>query len=651
MKSFRFFEFGTLRVNITDRLLQRGDETIPLTPKVMDMLLVLLENRGHVLTKDELMRTLWPDSFVEESSLTQNMSLLRRALAEAGDGKQYIETIPKRGYRFIGNVREYEDSGADILVNESTTTQMLIEEEIEDTALVPSAGTGDLQTTTRGSAFKISKALALALVLVLVLVSSLVYVLRKNRASSEALDLKRVAVLPFKIIGEQQDAEKLSLGMADALVIRLSKIDRPVVLPTSSTASYVGGGRDPISIGKELGVDAVIVGTLQREGDRMRVSAQLIRLSDGKTLWSNRFDESFRSAFAVQDSVANQVAEALVEHITKDFHQRLTTRLTESPEAYQAYVTGIYFWNRRTKEDLTKAIVQLDTAVRKDDSFALAHAILADCYYLSADGGHEILPRREALIRADSEANKALALDETIAEAHTVKGGLLVLYEDWAGADREFRRALELKPNYAVGHIRYGYFKFGNGNLNEAVQHMERAQELEPASPTSNSALGFMLAMARDNDRAINCFRRTLELQSDLINIRFNLVDSLVRSKRFEEALSEFEKVKTAEPMDMLAEKTYIYAVAGNRSKAAQLMAQLQKSASQQVIPYKWVVLYAAIGDRDKAFEWLEKINLGRFNKARLKYDPDLDPLRGDKRFEEFLARNKIEPAKPKSEN
>ena len=353
----RFYEFGPFRVNATERLLQRDHETIPLTPKVLDTLLVLVENSGRVLTKDAMMQMLWPDSFVEESSLTQNISLLRRALGEAGDGQPYIETIPKRGYRFVAEVTEHEDSGSELVMRERTTTQVVIEEhEIENGRSISAPQVTALQARVPGHRRALKVAVAIAVV-VAVSVLAFLFISVRNRAKLDAFVPQTVAVLPFKIIGEQIDPEQLSLGMADALVIRLSKLDKPVVLPTSSVARYAKGDRDALSIGKELGVDGVIVGTLQRDGDRVRVSAQLIRLSDGKTVWSGRFDESYRSNFALQDSISNQVAEALVEQIAKDSRQRLTTRLTENSEAYQAYVMGIYFWNRRTKDDLTKAII------------------------------------------------------------------------------------------------------------------------------------------------------------------------------------------------------------------------------------------------------------------------------------------------------
>ena len=253
------------------------------------------------------------------------------------------------------------------------------------------------------------------------------------------------------------------------------------------------------------------------------------------------------------------------------------------------------------------------------------------------------MPRSEELIRSNSEANKAIALDDTIAEAHTVKGGLLMMYEDLAGADKEFRRALELKPSSAVGHIRYGYFLFASGNLKEAIQHMERARELDPAGATSNAALGHMLEMARDDDRAISCNLRALELQPDLGPAHINLAEILVRKHRFEEALSEFEKFKDAPPLLLMIEKAYLYAAGGRRSQALQLLSQLQKSNGARVRPYDWVVLYAALGDKKAAFGWLEKIKLGCFNRAKLKYDPQLDPLREDENFAGFLARNQIE--------
>lgn len=643
-KPLRLYEFGPFQVNATERLLERDNEKIPLSPKVFDTLLVLVENKGHVVTKDDLMQALWPDSFVEESSLTQNISLIRRALGQSSDGQPYIETLPKRGYRFVAEVVERIDSTTEVLMHERTTTSVVIEE--HDDGIDESISSRAMTAISTPSPRRRPMPRFAAPVLALGTISLLAFVVIavRIRRGADSFVPRTVAVLPFRIIGEQTEPEQLSLGMADALVIRLSKLDKPIILPTSSVARFTRRDQDPLAIGKELGVDGIIDGTLQRDGDRVRVSTQFIRLSDGKTIWSGNFDEEFHTSFALQDSISNRVAQALVEQIAKNSKQKLTTHLTENSEAYQAYVTGIYFWNRRTKEDLTKAIFHLDEAVRKDDNFALAHAILADCYYLSADANYDILPRRDEIIRADSETKKALALDDEIAEAHTVKAGLLMFYADRPGADKEFQRALELKPGYSTGHLRYGYFLFNGGDLKGALEQMERAQELDPASPTSNAALGYISGMARDDEKSLNCYRRALELQPDFHFFHFNLAELLVRKHRFDDALSELDKFKDAPPMDLLMEKIYVYGVMGRKDEASRLLAQLQTADISKLRPFDWAILYAAVGDRDSAFDWLDKIKQVGFFRARLLYDPQLDPLRNDNRFAEFMARNQNVP-------
>jgi DNA-binding winged helix-turn-helix (wHTH) protein/TolB-like protein/TPR repeat protein len=639
-----FYEFGPFRINVTERVLQRGEELVPLSPKVFDTLLILVENHGHVVAKKELMESLWPDTFVEESSLTQNISLLRRALTPFEGDRQYIETIPKRGYRFIGEVRQ---------VNEPSSVDgqhvLSIVENPGSVASRADIGYSDTDTRTLPTPEIPRRSgrinFYVAAVAVCVLIGALItlgYRLRHRASASESLAGKTIAVLPFKTIGADSEKELLGLGMADALIIRLSRLEELSVLPTGSVFPYTNRDKDAISIGKELAVEGVLDGTIQRQGDFVRVTAQLIRVSDGKTVWSMKYDERQSSIFALQDSISDQLAVSLIPEISATQRKTLWIKPTANAEAYQSYLLGMHFWNRRTKENLAKAVQYLEEAVQKDPNFAQAHAILADCYFLSGLEEYRSMPMDEAYKRAEASANRALEIDDTIAEAHTVKAGLHIMRRRSEEAGDAFRRAIELKPTYAVAHLRYGYFLMWDLRIDEALTHMRRAQQVDPVSPIANAALGSMLLTARDFDESIKYSQRALELEPKMLGARLNLGDAYVGKKMFAEGIRELEKVPADDEYTMVT-RAYAYAVAGRREEALRIFAELQKLSGPKGEPYAYARIYGALGDKDKAFAWLEKINLGRTMVAWLKYDYQLDTLRNDRRFRDFLERHKLE--------
>ncbi|HSE31549.1 MAG TPA: winged helix-turn-helix domain-containing protein [Pyrinomonadaceae bacterium] len=622
-----FYEFGPFRINVTERLLQHGDELVPLSPKVFDTLLILVENHGHVVEKRELMDQLWPDTFVEESSLTQNISLLRRALTSNDTDRQYIETIPKRGYRFIGDVNQLNES----------------HDELTETSLVRDAQDREsvMLTQHRGRS---RTNLYLAAIAVCVLLAVIAFGYRfKRRTATAGLAGKSIAVLPFKTIGTNGESELLGLGMADALIIRLSRLDELTVLPTGSVFRFTDQDKDAIAIGKQLGVDAVLDGTVQRQGDTVRVTAQLIRLSDGKTVWSAKYDERQSNIFVLQDSISEQLATSLIPELSASTKKTLWVKSTTNADAYQAYLMGVNFWNRRTKDNLAKAINYLEQAVAKDPEFALAHAILADCYFLSGTDEYRSRPIDEALARAESSADRALHIDDSIAEAHTVKACIHMNRRQTDEAGTEFRRAIELNPTYSVAHLRYAYFLMFGLRLEEGVSHMRRAQQLDPASPVPNAALGGILLTARQTDESIKYSQRALELEPTLMAARMNLGEAYLAKGMFKEGIQELAKLPQTDDEYLMMEKAYAYAVAGRREEALKGMAALQKQVGDKGAPYSYACIYAALGEKDKAFEWLEKINLNRVMLSSLKYDWQLDSLRKDARFNDFLKRHKLE--------
>jgi DNA-binding winged helix-turn-helix (wHTH) protein/TolB-like protein/Tfp pilus assembly protein PilF len=649
------YEFGPFQLNASEGLLLGADgNVVPLMPKIFDTLLALVEQAGHVVNKNDLMQQLWPDAFVEESSLTQNISLLRRALAENDGQQQYIETIPKRGYRFVAPIRVIltdrasvgpnnqndVDAFANSGVEERKATQIVIHaQQVVSEANYPDSTCAPQLRLSKPS--KLRQSLVVVALGVLVGVAAYVYSAYWQRSRAEVEGIESIAVLPFKTIGPETEHELLGLGMADSVIIKLSQFDQTRVLPISSVIKYNNGDRNPLLIGRYLGVDAILDGAIQRDGDRTRVTAQLIRSSDGKTIWSGKFDEDYRNVFHLQDLVSESMVGSLAPQVTHAIRPR--ARLTENLDAYHDYLTGMYFWNIRTRENLPKAIHYLEGAVQKDPNFALAHAILADSYYLTFQPEYELLSRNESLPKAKHSAQRALDLDDNIPEAHVAKARVLMAESSFDEADHEFQRALEIDRNSVIGHLRYGCFLFSyRSQLSESLMHMKRAQELDPVSPIANSEYGYMLYMSRDYDNAIKFFKRALELQADVPNGRVHLAATYIQKQMYDEALVEFEKAYHDCPKKVMRDKAVLFGMWGRRAEALKSLGELNQ-VEGTADPVANATIYGAIGDKRKAFEWLERAELDAATIALIRYDPNMDSLRNDPRFSEYAKHHQAD--------
>ena len=584
------FEFGPFRLDLSERLLLRDGKAVPLAPKLFETLVILVENSGRILEKEELMNRLWPDSFVEESSLAQNIFQLRKALEEGTSGRQYIETIPKRGYRFAASVREIVDGDA-------TPASPYA-------AGVPPFVEGD----ERGVA------------------------------------VRSLAVLPFKPLGEEKTDEYLGLGMADATIIKLSGLRHLVVAPTSAVLRHAGCKHDSLAVGRKLGVDAILEGTLQRAGGRVRVTVQLIALGDGKTLWSGKFDDHFTDIFAVQDSISEQVAGALALRITGAERRHLRKRYTENTEAYQAYLMGLFFWNKKSKEGLNKAVEYFRQAIEKDPGYALAYAGLSDSYFLIAYREYDDRSRNEGYEKARAAALRALELDPYVAEAHTALATVKIKYDrDPAGAERSFERALAINPNCAMAYSRYTWFLAAMGRLDRSLGMMKRAQELDPLSPDTNAGLANILYFAHDYDEAIQYCQRVLVLEPNFLDALLWLGLSYEQKGMFEEAAAQFFKARDAhgdstEPLELLG---HVFAVTGQRDEARAVLSELHSPTKRnRVRPYNVALIHAALGQMEQASEWLGKPYINWTERLRmLRFDPRMDGLRVNSRFAAIFQR------------
>jgi TolB-like protein/DNA-binding winged helix-turn-helix (wHTH) protein/Tfp pilus assembly protein PilF len=631
----RLYEFGPFRIDPLKRLLLRDGEVVVLTSKVFDTLLVLVEHKGQVLHKDELMRRLWPDTVVEENNLTQQISVLRKALGERAGEHRYIVTVPGRGYSFVSEVREVCDEDADLILEERTRSLITINVEEEQPcaqahpyAAAPRRLPAAMRVAARPRVFL----LALSLIgLTLALLTLFTYRRLTDSARRAVAPPKSIAVLPFKSLNAGAHDDILSAGMSDTLIAKLSNVHQLTVRPTSSIIKYAGAQPDTLAAGRELGVDSVLEGTVQRAGDRVRVTVQLLDVRAGRPLWAQSFDEELRDIFVVQDAISQQVAEAMLTRLNGDEQQRLRKHDTDSVAAYQAYLRGRYFWNKRNAEGLRKSVVYFQQAIDTDPSYAVAYAGLADAYNLLV--GYHLAEKSsaESIQRAKAAAIKALEIDETLAEAHTSLAAIKFNFDmDHAGAEREYLRAIELNPNYATAHHWYADFLSMMNRPAAAMVEIKRAQELDPLSPIINTTLGEHLYYLRRYDEAVAQLRKTLEIDPNFYLAHYFLGLSYEQKGLYAEAIAELQQARNLASNNatmMLAALGHTYAVSGRKHEARQTLNELLKL--NDPAPYAIATVYIGLGEKQQASVWLQKVP-GAEAEWLLRTDPRLDSLRSD---------------------
>lgn len=642
-----YYQFDVFTLDPAQRMLLRDDQVVPLTPKVFETLLVLIENSGRVVTKDDLMNKIWPDTVVEERCLSQNIFLLRKALGEDSKGRDYIETIPKLGYRFLPGVLEGQDVKDMLLVQKRDCLRIVSTEETvgadDARAFEVLAPRALVRTIRDNTPVRLPSRVALLLMCLLIASSSAAYLaLTSNRAAARP-DWKSIAVLPFKPLGSDPNDEYLGLGMADTLIGRLSHLSQIMVRPTSAIRKYSGRDLDVISAGREQNVDAVLEGTIYRAGDRMRLTVQLVSVRDGSSLWSYKCDQRSSDIFTVQDSISEKVAEALALKVTGEERVLLTKHYTENTEAYQLYLEGRYFWNRRSEEGFKKALRQFNHAIEADPNYALAYVGLADCYTMLAD--YDWVTPMDACTKAKAAATRALEIDDALAEAHASLADIKRFYDwDWAGAEREYQRAIELNPNYPTAHQWYAEFLSAMGRHDEAIHEMKRAEELDPVSVVVNNARGWVLLFARRYDDAIAACRKVIELDPGYGEVYSQLRRAYEQKGMYAEARSADEKFRTFKTKG--ARRSIDVSNPSSISNAKSywtktlLLAKQDVKDNVEAARFRLVEIYAQLGEKDRAFEWLEKLyEEHHFWMPFLKVHAHLDPLRSDQRFNDLVRR------------
>jgi TolB-like protein/DNA-binding winged helix-turn-helix (wHTH) protein/Tfp pilus assembly protein PilF len=610
--------FGPIEVDLRAAELRRQGRKVKLQEQPLQVLAMLLERPGDVVTREELRQKLWPaDTFVDfDHGLNSAVARLREALNDSADRPKYIETITRRGYRFIGQ-----------LDNASNTETAIVE---------ISNPQNSLQSPV--PAWKKWAPVAAGLGLFAILFPT--YLLR-HAAPSQALNKKidSIAVLPFENAAASAETDFLADGITQGAIDRLSRLGDLKVISMGSVSRYRGRQGDPKQIGHDLGVRSIMLGHIEFREDRILVMAELVDASDGTHLWGEQYDRKVSDAVSLQEDIAREIATRLEVHLSAQQEKLLRTRHTRDFEAYEIYLRGRYYWNRRSQQDLQRGIAYFEQAIDRDPANALAYAGLADSYFVRAISG--ALPTQEAMPKAKAAALKALEIDDSLAEAHTSLAQITANYEwNWSKAEAEYKRAIELNPSYSTGHHYYATFLNAMGRHAEALEEMKRAQELDPLSPAISSFVGRAYYYAGRTDDAIRQDQNVLESEPSFEMARSFLIRSLEQVGRFEDAIAQLkiEEAQQGRGSEQAAARLRAYRATGAAGYWREVLREPQNGTAGADLDT--AAIYARLGDKDPAFALLNRAydqhNMWLMN---LKVDPRFDNLRSDARFQSLLDR------------
>jgi TolB-like protein/DNA-binding winged helix-turn-helix (wHTH) protein/Tfp pilus assembly protein PilF len=640
MQSRRAIRFGVFEVDFAAGELRKHGIKINLHGQQPFLVLsILLEHAGQVVTREELSRKLWTgDTFVDfEHSLATAISKIREALGDSAESPRYIETLPRRGYRFIAEVATL-DGPAKGRPEPPTRDAPAAEEDVE----VKAAGQVTLRKRLSGSlAWKIA-----GIGLVLVLASLTMWMLQSRSGASAGVALstpvRSLAVLPLESLSGDASQDYFADGMTDELITDLGQISALRVISRTSVMSYKRARKPLPEIARELNVDAVVEGTVLRSGSQVRITAQLIEAAADKHLWANSYEGDLRDTLALQNKVARDIAEQIRIKLTPREQAGLKSAKVVNPEAYEAYLKGRYFWNKRTADGLKTAVDYFNEAIEKDQSYAPAYAGLADTYALLGDWQYAVMAPKEALPKAKAAAIKALELDSSLGEAHTSLAFLLDGFDwDLKSGEREFRRAIELSPGYATAHHWYAWHLSLLGQNHGAIAEMTKAESLDPLSLIISADMAELLLIAHFTDASIQQSHKTIEMDPNFALAHNQLGQAYLQKQMYDEAIAELQKAiqfSKGSPT-CTANLARAYAGSGRIKEAIQLLNDLsRRSHPGHSNAPEIATIYAALGDRDHAMAWLEKGYQERFNPGVL-LRPAFDPLRSDPRFQSLVRR------------
>ena len=632
---------GRIRFDESEIDLRSGElwvrgKRVRLQDQPFQVLRMLLERRGEIVTRDELKQILWPaDTFVDfDDGLNTAVRKIRDALEDSAEKPRFIETIPKRGYRFVGRLAEVRPAVLPVLAEESKERP-----EQENAGL----STSDSAVLATQKAFLPTHWRVLLAGVAALAVLSVALVLYRSSSAKGAKQppIKSLAVLPLTNLSADPTQEYLADGMTEALIGRLSEIHNLRVISRTSVTRFKGTHLSVPEIARTLHVDAIVEGSVIREGSRIRVHAQLIRAATDEHFWSEAYDRELRDVLSLQSDVAQSIAQKVEVTITGEEHARLSSARTVDPEAYEAYLKGRYYWNKRTADGMSKAASYFEQAINKDPANGAAYSGLADCN--SGLAWHGFMSPAEVLPKAYAAAQKAVEIDPQSAEAHASLALVLDHKWDWAGAEVEFKRALQLNPQYANAHHWYGDYLSIKGRHDEALLEARRALELDPTNRMIGTWVALRYYLAGRYDSAIEQGRDTVELDSSFAAAHLILGESYVLQKSYKQGLGELQKAASlsGDSPVYIAQVGVGRALAGEKKEALRIIRELQDiSTKRYVSPYGIAQIYAALNDKEQTYKWLETAYRDRAVwMSYLAVDPVFDSIRSEARFQNLLHR------------
>ncbi len=630
LKPRELYAFGPYRLDAAGRVLFRDDRAIALAPKQIDTLIVLVRARGTVVDRETLVTQVWPDTFVEEAGLTRNVSLLRKAI-EAGD-EIYIETLPKRGYRFVAPVVDLSEPVQVLRVVEQVTS-ISVEEDFDAAIEVarPSIEAAAARPR-RGPLIWVA-----ATAMLVVVAGALGWMWRP--ADPSAGGVRSVAVLPFRHLNPSAADGYLSIGLADVLITRFANLSSVMVIPTSTVLPYAG--KDAVTAGRLLGVDAVLDGTIRRAGDHIRATVQLIHVASGRPLWAGSFDEQATSLLEVEDRVTNAVASLLVPNLGREERARLAKRSTNNPEAWEAYLLGRSLWATRTVEDIERSVTAFEAAIRADPGFALAYAGLAQTRIVQ--GGYQYRWPREVYPAAKEAATRALELDGSLADAHGALAAIAWEFDwDWTTAERGFTRAIALNPNDATLHQWQAAFLVSQARWDEGLRAIDTAVQLDRQGFAPNSVRSILLYWMRRFQESIDQGAVAMQMAGNNV-----AMPALYSSASYHwlgqptEARAMLAKARTAVgDIPIIQAFTARFEIdSGRRDRALQMLAALEEQRERVFVdPLFIAATWVDTGEVDPVLKWLRQGMADRSTYVPyLAVDPSYDAIRNDQRFRDIV--------------
>jgi TolB-like protein/DNA-binding winged helix-turn-helix (wHTH) protein/Tfp pilus assembly protein PilF len=631
--------FGPFQVDLASGELHKHGVKLRLQEQPFQILVMLLGNPGEVVTRDELRNKLWSaDTFVDfDVGLNNAVLRLRNVLGDSADSPRFIETLPRRGYRFIAPMDTPVAAQVHEYAQPSTASYQ------EDTVASPAPGTTQV-ANPRPEWFRARKIWKVGFLLVVL--SALFVGLNVGGLRQRVLGrpvtpaIRSLAVLPLENLSGDEAQEYFADGMTDELITDLASIARLRVISRTSTTHYKGTRKTIPEIARELNVDAVVEGSVGRSANKVRIRAQLVRAVPEEHLWAKSYERDLPDVLALQRDVANAIANEIKVYLTPQERQHLANARPINPDAYNGFLLGGYHSSKKNPAALDKGIQYFQEAIRIDPSYAQAYAGLADAYIERDIWGGLGVGKSADQVRAATL--KALELDADLAEAHALLAHIHFQYDwDWQGAEVEYKRAIELNPNLAGSYVGYAYFLQAMGRHQEALASVRRAVELDPLSASNIADEGRILYRTRQYESAIARYQRALELDPAYVPALSRMAEAYEEWGKYDQALAAVQKFQqaAADPRDIRRPRGRLYARTGRRREAIEITRTIEADPNTSGSAFALAVIYSALGDRDRAIAALEKGVQTRSLLPFIFTDPQLDTLRSDPRFQQLLRR------------